>query len=290
MSEYIILTDSSCDLPEKVVKEFDVSVVPLSVFVDEKKYINYLDGREISFSKFYELLRQGKKVTTSAANIADFEDKMKHFLSIGKDILYIGFSSMLSGTYNAGFTAADKLQEEFPDRKIYTIDTLCGSLGQGLLVYLASLEKQAGKSIEEVRDFIEDLKLKICHWFTVDSLQHLKNGGRISAATAMIGSILSIKPIMHMGTEGKLVAAGKIRGRKASIDELFNKVKSNGSNVSNQTIFISHGDCEDDAKYLADKLKDQLNVKNILINQVGPVIGAHSGPGTLAVFFIGDKR
>ncbi|MDQ5984124.1 MAG: Fatty acid-binding protein [Eubacteriales bacterium SKADARSKE-1] len=290
MNEYVIITDSSCDLPETTAKKFEISAVPLSVFVDEKKYTNYLDGREISSTKFFELLRQGKKVTTCAANIIDFENTMKHFLSLGKDILYLGFSSALSCTYSTGFTAADKLKEEYPNRKIYTIDTLCASLGQGLLVYLASLEKQSGKTIEEVRDFVENLKLKICHWFTVDSLQHLKNGGRISAATAIIGGLLNIKPIMHMDNNGKLVATGKIRGRKASIDELFNKVKSKGTNISEQSVFISHGDCEKDAKYLADNLKDQLKVKNILINNVGPVIGSHSGPGTLAVFFIGDSR
>ena len=290
MNDYIILTDSSCDLPEKTVKELDIAVVPLSVFIDEIKYTNYLDEREISFKKFYELLRKGKKATTCAANIADFEDKMKHFLSLGKDILYLGFSSMLSCTYSAGLTAANNLKEVYPNRKIYTVDTLCGSLGQGLLVYLASLEKQSGKTIEEVRNFAEDLKLKICHWFTVDSLQHLKNGGRISAATAMIGGMLNIKPILNMDNNGKLSAAGKIRGRKASIDELFNKVKLNGSNISEQTIFISHGDCDDEAKHLADNLKQQLKVKNILINYIGPVVGAHAGPGTLAVFFVGDKR
>lgn len=290
MNDYIILTDSSCDLPEKTAKDLDISVVPLSVLIDEKKYTNYLDGREISFSKFYELLRQGKKATTSSPNVSDFENIMNHFLSLGKDILYLGFSSSLSGTYSTGFTAADKLKEEYPDRKIYIVDTLCASLGQGLLVYLAVLEKRSGKSIEEVKNFVENLKLKICHWFTVDSLQHLKNGGRISAATAMIGSILNIKPIMHMDNNGKLVATGKVRGRKTSINELFNKIKANSSNVSEQSVFISHGDCEEDAKYLADKLKKQLNVKNVLINHVGPVIGTHSGPGTLAVFFIGNER
>lgn len=290
MREYIIMTDSSCDLPLEIVNDLEISVLPLSLVIDDKKYYNYLDERDITFSEFYKLMRNKKTSKTSAVNPSDFVNEMEKFLKQGKDILYLGFSSGLSCTYNNANTAADQLLKIYPDRKIYTVDTLCASLGQGLLVYLTAMEKQKGKSIEELRDFAENIKLKVCHWFTVEDLYHLKRGGRISSSTAVIGSMLGIKPILHVDNMGKLINVGKVRGRKASINELFNKVKENAIIPSQQTVFISHGDCLDDANYLADLLKKELNVKEVIINYVGPVIGTHSGPGTMAIFFLGNKR
>ena len=290
MREYIIMTDSSCDLPLEIVNDLEISVLPLSLVIDDKKYYNYLDERDITFSEFYKLMRNKKTSKTSAVNPSDFVNEMEKFLKQGKDILYLGFSSGLSCTYNNANTAADQLLKIYPDRKIYTVDTLCASLGQGLLVYLTAMEKQKGKSIEELRDFAENIKLKVCHWFTVEDLYHLKRGGRISSSTAVIGSMLGIKPILHVDNMGKLINVGKVRGRKASINELFNKVKENAIIPSQQTVFISQGDCLDDANYLADLLKKELNVKEVIINYVGPVIGTHSGPGTMAIFFLGNKR
>lgn len=290
MREYIIMTDSSCDLPLEIVNDLEISVLPLSLVIDDKKYYNYLDERDITFSEFYKLMRNKKTSKTSAVNPSDFVNEMEKFLKQGKDILYLGFSSGLSCTYNNANTAADQLLKIYPDRKIYTVDTLCASLGQGLLVYLTAMEKQKGKSIEELRDFAENIKLKVCHWFTVEDLYHLKRGGRISSSTAVIGSMLGIKPILHVDDMGKLINVSKVRGRKASINELFNKVKENAIIPSQQTVFISHGDCLDDANYLADLLKKELNVKEVIINYVGPVIGTHSGPGTMAIFFLGNKR
>ena len=290
MREYIIMTDSSCDLPLEIVNDLEISVLPLSLVIDDKKYYNYLDERDITFSEFYKLMRNKKTSKTSAVNPSDFVNEMEKFLKQGKDILYLGFSSGLSCTYNNANTAADQLLKIYPDRKIYTVDTLCASLGQGLLVYLTAMEKQKGKSIEELRDFAENIKLKVCHWFTVEDLYHLKRGGRISSSTAVIGSMLGIKPILHVDNMGKLINVGKVRGRKASINELFNKVKENAIIPSQHTVFISHGDCLDDDNYLADLLKKELNVKEVIINYVGPVIGTHSGPGTMAIFFLGNKR
>ena len=290
MREYIIMTDSSCDLPLEIVNDLEISVLPLSLVIDDKKYYNYLDERDITFSEFYKLMRNKKTSKTSAVNPSDFVNEMEKFLKQGKDILYLGFSSGLSCTYNNANTAVDQLLKIYPDRKIYTVDTLCASLGQGLLVYLVAMEKQKGKNIEELRDFAENIKLKVCHWFTVEDLYHLKRGGRISSSTAVIGSMLGIKPILHVDDMGKLINVSKVRGRKASINELFNKVKENAIIPSQQTVFISHGDCLDDATYLSDLLKKELGVKDVIISYVGPVIGAHSGPGTMATFFLGNKR
>lgn len=196
--EYVIMTDSSCDLPQELADQLGLEVLPLEVMADGKNYRNWLDGREIGFKEFYKLAREGKELKTSAVNTAAFEEKMEKLLGEGKDVLYIGFSTGLSTTYNSGESAARELREKYPNRKIYTVDTLAASLGQGMITYYAAKKKEAGATIEEVRDFVESEKLHMCHWFTVDDLNYLKRGGRISAATAAIGTMLSIKPVMHM--------------------------------------------------------------------------------------------
>ena len=290
MSDYIIMTDSSCDLPAGLADEMELTVLPLYVDVDGQKYVNYLDEREISFSEIYAKLRTKCPAKTSAVNVNDFIEPMESLLSAGKDILYIGFSSGLSSTYDAGAMAAKELAERYPERKIYTVDSLCASMGQGLLVYLAWQEKQKGRSIEEVRDYAEDNKLRLCHWFTIDDLMFLKRGGRVSGATAIVGSMLSIKPIMHVDNEGHLIKVSTARGRKASIKALADEAGKRGIDLANQTIFISHGDCLEEANFLADIMRSRFNVKKVVISYVGPVIGAHSGPGTIALFFLGTER
>ncbi|MBO7303283.1 MAG: DegV family protein, partial [Clostridia bacterium] len=213
------------------------------------------------------------------------------YLDEGKDILYLGFSSGLSSTYHSGKLACEELSEEYPDRKLYAVDTLCASLGQGLLVYHAAKMRLDGASIEEVRDFTENKKLNVCHWFTVDDLFFLKRGGRVGAATAVLGTVLGIKPIMHVDNEGKLVKTTTARGRRASIDALCEKAKTGALDAKAKLVaFISHGDCEEDAKYLADKVKKEAGFKDVVIGYVGSVIGSHSGPGTLALFYIGAER
>lgn len=288
--EYVIMTDSSCDLSQELADQLGLEVLPLEVMADGKNYRNWLDGREIGFKEFYKLAREGKELKTSAVNTAAFEEKMEKLLKEDKDILYIGFSAGLSTTYNSGEAAARELREKYPDRKIYTVDTLAASLGQGMIIYYAAKKKEAGATIEEVRDFVENEKLHMCHWFTVDDLNYLKRGGRISAATAAIGTMLSIKPVMHMDNEGHLVAVGKARGRKAALCQLLDTMGELGEGLEGQTTFICHSDCMDDAQYVASQMKERFGVAQVNINWIGPVIGAHTGPGTIGIFFWGSER
>lgn len=289
MADFIIMTDSSCDLPPSVVNEYDITVLPLSTQINGKTYKNHSDGSGVDIKWFYGQLRDKQAATTSAVNVSDFLEAMQAFLDKGIDILYLGFSSALSSTYEAGEMAAAELRQKYPDRSILTADTLCASLGQGLLIYLAAKERESGRTIEEVRDFVENNKLNLCHWFTVDDLFHLKRGGRVSAAVAVLGSMLSIKPVMHVDNLGRLINVGKERGRRKSIETLAKKAGELGIDLKDQTVFISHGDCIEDVRYLEELLRG-LGVKKTLVNYVGPVIGAHSGPGTLAMFFLGRER
>lgn len=290
MSGYVIVTDSSCDMTAQMAQELDIQVASLSVLLEGRSYKNYLDGREIAFSDFYAALRGGKLAKTSAVNIEDFVQLFTPILEAGQDILYLGFSSALSATYQCGASAMEMLREKYPQRKLYAVDTLCASLGQGLMVYYAALKKREGLSIEQVRDYVEQNKLHLCHWFTVDDLHFLKRGGRISATTEIIGTMLSIKPVMHVDDEGRLIKVEIAKGRKGSIRRLKEKMAQSAVNPQDQVVFISHGDCLAEAQSLADMIKEQLGVKEVVLNYVGPVIGAHSGPGTIALFFLGDKR
>ena len=290
MTDYALMTDSSCDLPAELAEEMGLTVLPLSVYIEDKLYYNYLDGREISFKDIYAKLRTKCPAKSSAVNMEAFRGPMEEILRSGRDLLYIGFSSGLSGTYNAGGAAAQELAFKYPQRKVLAVDSLCASLGQGLMVWLAWQKKQAGMDIEALRQWVVDNRLNICHYFTIDDLMFLKRGGRISGATAVVGSMLSIKPVMHVDDEGHLIKVGTARGRKASIRALADEVEKRGIDIENQTMFISHGDCLEDAEYLADILRSRLHVKDVLINYVGPVIGAHSGPGTVALFFVGRMR
>ena len=289
MSEYVITTDNNSDLPEKYFKDHGVGCMYLSYSMDGKNYTheNFLPEHE-----FYEAMRNGSMPTTAQVNPENAKTLLEPYLKEGKDILHIAFSSGLSGTYNSRRIAAEELMEEYPDRKIIVVDSLSASLGQGLLVWLAQQKKELGQTLEDVADWVEKNKLKMVHLFTVDDLNHLYRGGRVSRTTAIVGSMLNIKPVLHVDNEGKLTAIGKVRGRKKALQELVKlmdeKIGSFGADCD--TIFISHGDCEQDAQYVAAKVKEKYNIKNIIINQVGATIGAHSGPGTMALFFVGDVR
>ena len=289
MSQYRIMTDSSCDLPAALAAELELTVLPLTVTIDEKSYTNYLDEREITFKDCYAALRDGREAKTAAANVDSFEQAMEPILQAGEDILYLGFSSALSSTYNAGALAAEQLAEKYPDRKILTVDTLSASMGQGLLVYLTVQQKRAGATIEDARDFAEKNKFHLCHWFTVDDLHHLRRGGRVSATSAVLGTVLNIKPVLHMDNEGRLIFMEKVRGRRASIKRMLEKMRETAIEPEKQIVFMSHGDCIEDAEYLAGRIREEWNVE-VVINYVGPVIGSHSGPGTLALFFLGTER
>lgn len=290
MSEYVLITDSSADLSQEMVQELGVTVLPLSFTIQGKTYRNYPDNREMDLPLFYDMLRAGELATTSAVNVAEYTQAVEPILQEGKDVLILAFSSGLSSTYQASVLAVGELREKYPDRKIYTVDTLCASLGQGLLVYLAAQEQRKGKSIEEVRDWAEETKLNLCHQFTVDDLHFLKRGGRISATTAVVGSMLQIKPVLHVDNEGHLINIGKARGRQASLKALVDKMEKTVTEEGRKTVFISHGDCRKDAVTVADMVRERFGTQDIRINFVGPVIGAHSGPGTLALFYLGTER
>ena len=289
MSEYVITTDNNSDLPEKYLKDHGVGCMYLSYSMDGK---NYTHGNFLPEHEFYESMRNGSMPTTAQVNPENAKALLEPYLKEGKDILHIAFSSGLSGTYNSSRIAAEELMEEYPDRRIIVVDSLSASLGQGLLVWLAQQKKELGQTLEDVADWVEKNKLKMVHLFTVDDLNHLYRGGRVSRTTAIVGSMLNIKPVLHVDNEGKLTAIGKVRGRKKALQELVKlmdeKIGSFGADCD--TIFISHGDCEQDAQYVAAKVKEKYNIKNIIINQVGATIGAHSGPGTMALFFVGDVR
>ena len=287
---YVVMTDSSADLTAELVEKLGLDVIPLSVNVGEKSFMNYPDEREIGSHDFYEMLRAGANAKTSAVNVDTFLNAMSVHLKAGQDVLYLGFSSGLSSTYSASEIAAQELREAYPERKIFTVDTLAASLGQGLLVYLTMQKVLAGATIEEAAAFAEENRLHLCHWFTVDDLFFLKRGGRVSAATALVGSALGIKPVLHVDNEGHLINVSKARGRKNSILALVDRMERSAIEPEKQTIFISHGDCRDDAEFLANELRKRFGISDITINFVGPVIGAHSGPGTLALFFLGTER
>lgn len=290
MSSYAIITDSSADLDQELVERLGVDVVPLSLDLGGKIYRDWPDRRELDPKELYARLRAGEVATTSAVNVADAREAIEPHLKAGEDVLFLAFSSGLSSSCQSVRLAVGELLEEYPQRKCYVVDTLCASLGEGLLVYLTALKRQEGGTIEEARDFAEEQKLHLCHWFTVDDLQFLKRGGRISAATAMLGTMLSIKPVLHVDNEGHLINIAKARGRQASIKALVDRAAQSAIQPAGQTMFICHGDCLEDAQYLEGLVRERFGVKTVHIGYTGPVIGSHSGPGTLALFFLGTER
>jgi DegV family protein with EDD domain len=291
MSDFVLMTDSSCDLPGRLAASMEIAVVPLSVTVENgATYKNYLDHREIPIKAFYDLERAGKTATTAAPSMGDFVAAMEPALQAGQDILFLGFSSALSASYQNGAMAMNDLREKYPGRKLIAVDSLCASLGQGLLTYLMWQERQKGRSIEAVAAFAEETKPYLCHWFTVNDLNHLHRGGRVSKTTAIIGTALQMKPLMHCDAEGRLTKITAVRGRKASLVAMKDKLKETIVHPEDQTIFISHGDCLEEAQLLAGLIRQEVPVKDVIINHVGPVIGAHTGPGVMALFHVGTRR
>ena len=290
MNDYIIVTDSSADLSTELVQEAGVEVLPLRFTIEGQTKYNWPDNREMDPKEFYSRLRGGEMATTAAVNMDQYLTMLEPVLQAGKDVLVLAFSSGLSATYDSARLAGEELREKYPERKLFVVDTLCASMGEGLLVWHAGQLKKQGKTIEEVRDWAEENKLHLCHQFTVDDLHFLKRGGRISATTAAVGSMLKIKPVLHVNNEGKLVNIGKARGRRASLNTLVVRMAATAVNPGEQTVFISHGDSLEDAQYVARLVSERMGVKDIRINYVGPVIGAHSGPGTLALFYLGTER
>ena len=288
MREFVLMTDSCCDLSQQMVEDLGLVVLPLSVLQEGKEYRDYPDHRELDPKVFYQKLRAGAMGSTSAANVESFREAMEPILQAGKDILSINFSSALSTTCQSAAMAAKELEADYPEGKVIVIDSLCASLGQGMLVYLAAREKAKGKSLDEVADFVRQTIPHLCHWFTVDDLNHLKRGGRVSAAAALFGTMLQMKPVLHVDDEGRLIPVSKVRGRKASIKALLDKMEELA--LDTETVFISHGDCLEEVEEMAQAIRERFGTKNIVINYVGPVIGNHSGPGTVALFFLGKHR
>lgn len=288
-----MVTDSCCNLTEEMIDQYGLHVLPLTFMADgdDTVYQSYLKGQKTDLSRFYKMMRDGKVFRTSLPNLGDTETLFRSLLDAGRDILYLGFSSGLSGTYEATELLAKQLREEYPDRKIYTVDTLAASGGEGLLVWHACQHAEAGEDIDAVRDWVEDNKLNLAHWFTVDDLMFLWRGGRVSKTSAWAGTLLNIKPVLHVDDEGHLIPMEKVRGRKKSLQGLLKHMEETGTQpISEQMVFINHGDCLDEANWLADQIREKLGVKNIVVNYVDPVIGAHSGPGTMALFFLASSR
>lgn len=284
---YQIITDSCCDFPTPMYEALGLSFVPLSV---EFRGETNDDRNDDSLKEMYDGLRSGQAAKTSAVNPSRWGEVIEPALAAGQDVLVLAFSSGLSTTYQSAVIAAEELGEKYPERTIRVVDTLCASMGQGLLVWYACKKRDEGLSLEELYSWVMENRLHLCHWFTVDDLMYLKRGGRISAATALVGTMLQIKPLLHVDDEGHLISMSKARGRKAAIDALVRKAQELGAGYDNSTMFISHGDCREDAEYLAQQLKEKCGVKEVVISYVGAVIGSHSGPGTLALFFLGSHR
>lgn len=284
---YQIITDSCCDFTKEMYEKLGLVVAPLMVnFRGE----TYPDRNDDSLKDMYAGLRAGEVATTSAANPEQWQELIESYLKKGEDVLVLAFSSGLSTTYQSACMAAQELKAQYPERTVNVVDSLCASLGQGLLAYYACKKREAGMDLETLTQWLLDNRLHLCHWFTVDDLMYLKRGGRVSAATAIMGTMLNIKPVLHVDDEGHLINVGKARGRKASIQTMAKKVGELASGYDNPIMFISHGDCLEDAQYLESLLKTQYGVKEVYINYVGAVIGSHSGPGTLALFFMGEHR
>ena len=285
--DFQIITDSCCDFPTPMYGQLGLTFVPLTV---EFRGNTFDDKNNDTLKDMYQGLRAGEVAKTSAVNPSRWSQAMEKALAAGKDVLVLAFSSGLSTTYQSAVIAAEELKDAYPDRKIQVIDTLCASMGQGLLVWYACKKRDEGLSLDEVAQWVLDNRLHLCHWFTVDDLMYLKRGGRISAATALVGTMLQIKPLLHVDDEGHLINMTKTRGRKAAIDAMVKKAQELGAGYDNSTMFISHGDCLSDAEYLSRQLKEKCGVKDVVISYVGAVIGSHSGPGTLALFFLGSHR
>ena len=291
MADYVIMTDSCCDLSAQEVAECNLCVVPLTFTMDGVNLRDTPDHADMSLEEFYRKIRAGKVCTTSAVNVGDFVDAMRTILLSGKDILCINFSSALSTTYQSACIAAEEMREEFPDRRIVVIDSLAASRGQGMLIWYAAKEKAKGKTMDEVADWVREMAPHQCHWFTVDDLNHLRRGGRLNATSAIIGTVLAVKPIMHTDDEGRLTPVSKSRGMNQALTELVNKMDELGIRpLEEQTVFICHADAPDSVKFVKDLLKTRFGVTDVRADYIGPVIGSHTGAGTLGLFFFGSQR
>jgi len=290
MKTYQIVTDATSDLPLELVVKLDVHVIPMHCAIDGDDYLITADNRNLSSHDFYDMLRAGRVSSTTQVNGETFKAEVRPFLKDGLDVLYICFSSGLSSTYASIRIAIEDLAEEFPERKLRIVDSLSATGGEGLLVYHAVKRMEDGMGLDELAQWIEDNKLHFAHWFTVDDLKFIKRGGRVSATAALVGTVLSVKPIMHVDNEGKLIPVDKVRGRRKSLEELVAHMEKSAIRPADQTVFISHGDTPEDAAYIEKLVRERLGVKNVFIGPVGPVVGSHGGPGIICLFFLAEER
>ena len=290
MNDYVIVTDSTSNLPEDMIDKYDIRILSLNYYVDEVEYKGYIKGERLNLVPFYAMMREKKEIATSLVSVGDAYKLLEDIFEAGMDYLYIGFSSGLSGTFHAVSMVTEELKEKYPKRKGYAVDSRAAALGEGLLVHYAVQNCENGMAIEDNAEWILNNRNNLCHWFTVDDFFFLKRGGRISAATAVVGTALSIKPVLHVDDDGHLIQMENVRGRKKSLDALVRHMQESIIEPDKQSVYISHGDCLKDAQYVADKVKKLYNVKEVVVRLLDPVIAAHSGPGTVALFFMGDRK
>ena len=287
MRDYIITVNSTVDTGKEWLKERNVPVIPLKYTIDGQEYT---DMYGLSDNEFFQKLREGKMSVTSQINPEEAKEMLEPYVKEGKDVLHLAFSSALSGTCNSMKIAAEELQEEYPEAKVIVVDTLCACMGEAMLLYYALKQKEAGKTIEEVAQWVEENKLHVCHNVTVDDLFHLHRGGRVSKTAAVLGTMVKVKPIIHMDDNGALQVIGKERGRKKSLHKIVDMAVERSKGWDNEIIMITHGDCLEDAEYVAKLVREKMGVENVFIHNIGTVIGSHTGPGVVATFCMGNKR
>ena len=290
MRDYLIITDSTTDLPPQLAETMELNILPLAFVVGEDSYRNYLDERELPLKTFYQRLVAGESVSTSQISTSEYVEAFRAILEQGHDLIYLGLSSGLSATMESSFFARDQLLAEYPDAKLYCVDTLSASAGQGLLAYLAAQQKKAGLDIDSLYEWVEVHKHKLCHWFTVNDLMHLYRHGRCSGAAAFAGSLLHIQPVLHIDDEGRLIPMEKVRNAKKALEALVDKMAATVENPQEQEIFISHGDNPEGARYMEKLIRERWSVKDVIITCIGPVIGSHTSQGAVALFFLGSSR
>ena len=287
---YRIVTDSASNLSEEMIDEFGLEILPMTFMVDGVERRSYLKGEKTDLKQFYTMMREGRVITTSLPNLQETETTMRAILDGGEDILYLGFSSALSSAFGSIDLLMQRLAGEYPERTLRAVETFAASGGQGMLVYLACKKAAAGATLDEVGDFVVETRDHLCHWFTVDDLMFLFRGGRVSRTSAWAGTMLNIKPVLHVDADGALIPVEKVRGRKKSIKALVDRMEKTAIDPASQTVFITHGDCIDDVEVLKSEITERLGVTDFVVNYIDPVIGAHSGPGTLALFFLGTEK
>ena len=286
---YVIVSGATGDMPQSVIEEYGLHVIPMNVRVNERDYLYHPDEKELSCKDFYTKLSAGEESVTSQITPIVFKEVFESYLKEGKDVLYIAFSSGLSGTYNSACLIADELSEQYPERRLVCIDSLCASIGEGFLVYLAGKMRKEDKSFDEVVEFVTNNRTRVCHWFTVDDLIHLKRGGRLNSLEAVVGTALKIKPVLSVDREGKLTVVAKVRGIKKGMDYLKERLVNDGTDTGNQTVMVGHADAPEIAEQLKEQLLSEGLVKDVIISNVGPVIGTHVGSGMFALVFLGEN-